>query len=142
MLYFGIPPNLRAVESGSVVNLQTAVMPVTLTWNIQPGRLYTILIYDLDAPNAIDPVNSPFIHLLHVNIQGQNVKSGDIIAPYIVPDPPLNSGLHTYVADIFMQTRAFEPIVIQTRDRFPLDWFISQYNLIKVDETRFQTQKI
>ncbi len=97
-------------------------------------NLYTLLIYDQDAPYPDDPYNSPFIHYLAINMP----RRKNIVMSWFLPQPPRDSPEHRYVAQLYHQERILPKFYLMTRTKFPLDDFIQQHQLSFVDEMTFR----
>lgn len=59
---------------------------------------------DRDAPSRSVPILGEINHWLVGNIVGNNVTTGDVIAEYSGPTPPIGTGLHRYAVLVFKQT--------------------------------------
>ena len=91
----------------------------------QPDKLYTIIIWDPDAPH--DP---SFLHWLVTNIPGGDISHGRVIQPYTPPSPPAGSGEHRYYVGLYEQSQRISVgKVAQTG--FDIKTFTSKYGLIK-----------
>lgn len=66
-----------------------------------PGALYTLICSDLDPPDPANPVMKEWLHWLVTNIKDNSVASGDELASYRGPSPPI--GTHRYVFMLFKQ---------------------------------------
>ena len=90
---------------------------------VEPEKLYTIVIWDPDAPRQ-----PSFLHWLVVNIPGGSVQTGDTIQPYYPPSPPSGSGEHRYYGGLYEQSgRISVGKIAQTG--FDIDSFVSRYGL-------------
>lgn len=89
---------------------------------------YTLVIYDIDAPYPSDPINSPFIHLLIINISGNDMSTGQILFNYTPPNSPSGEA-HRYIIALYEQKSPITSATFINRANFPLDNFINQYNL-------------
>ncbi|XP_053617474.1 protein D2-like [Plodia interpunctella] len=115
------PANVISVKfpSGAVVDLgnelskpQVALTP-SVSWNAGDG-LYTVIMFDPDAPSPSNPFISSFLHWLVINVQKDGIASGDTIAEYLHPYPPPFGDIHRYVF-----------LVYQQRERLPVKDFIA-----------------
>ena len=72
-----------------------------------PAKLYTLMVTDVDAPYPIKKYKSfhrlQYLHLLIVNIIGNEVNTGDTLVSYISPSPPSDSLPHRYYVSIYQQ---------------------------------------
>jgi len=103
-----------------------------ISWIPTFGMQYTLMMYDIDAPNPESAINSPYIHLLVNNITGADVGSGTEIYSYIPPTPHI--GIHRYVIALFQQSGTIGAHRMNNRIRFPLDNYIQQNNLSILDD--------
>lgn len=95
---------------GSEVNLGNELTPTqvkdqpTVSWEAEPGALYTLVMTDPDAPSRANPKMREWKHWVVVNVPGSDVGAGETVAEYIGSAPPQNSGLHRYVFLVYKQT--------------------------------------
>ena len=76
------------VQSGNYISKHLASKHPKIMLNLNPNKLYTILLIDPDA------VGGNKIHFLLINYCLYNI--GNIIFPYVGPNPPIESGVHRY----------------------------------------------
>ncbi|SNW62480.1 PhosphatidylEthanolamine-Binding Protein (PEBP) [Orpheovirus IHUMI-LCC2] len=81
------------INDGKIFTLQEAQQPLFLDWNSNPGELYTLIIFD---------ANAPYTHFLAINISNANITADNIIYPYIPPSP---SSEHKYIIELSKQNR-------------------------------------
>ena len=64
-------------ELGKVLTpTQVKNRPTSITWDgLDPGKLYTLVLTDLDAPSRKDPKYRERHHFLVVNMKGNNMSS-------------------------------------------------------------------
>lgn len=86
------PQKGSAFASTTILPKDMVQTPPTLEWYINPFRLYTIALVDVDAPATY----APYLHALMCNISMTNM-TGDVIAPYTPPSPPLGDRAHRYM---------------------------------------------
>lgn len=105
--------------------------------NIDPKKLYTIMIVDEDAPSKTNPINKYMIHLLIIN-------NKTTIFDYKPPNPPINSGPHRYHVLVYEQSNIIDKcnIKLVSRPKFDLDKFVSTNILKLFDKFMFQTERI
>lgn len=92
---------------------------------MEPEKLYTIVIWDPDAPQ-----NPSFLHWLVVNIPGGDVARGDTLQAYYPPSPPAGSGEHRYYVGLYEQ-RGPMSVGKVGQTGFNIDKFTSRHGLIK-----------
>lgn len=122
------------IVNNQLLDLYTAKLPFNISLNDDEG-LHTLMIYDLSAPDPMNPVNSPLMHFLEINIPRNQLDSGDILIPYISPSPP--SGNHVYIVDLFRQGSQIEPVITGKREIFPVTQFVQNYKLSHVNRLIF-----
>lgn len=123
--------------SDSTITPELAHGQLSLTWPYYNLDLYTVVMYDLDAPYPDHPVKSPFIHMLIVNIPGNDLSRGDVIYSYVSPNPPPDSPPHIYMVDLFKQeypTSRLNPsevaATVPSRERLNIFRFRDSNNLL------------
>lgn len=87
-----------------------------------PDELYTVVLWDPDAPNP------SYLHWLIINIPGERVAEGQVLVPYQPPSPP--SGIHNYYVGLFVQKERLD-FFAPDRTNFDIDDFVAKYNLTK-----------
>ena len=75
-----------------------------VTWDAKDDSLYTVLMVDPDAPSRESPTYREILHWLVINIPGNRIAEGQVIAEYIGSGPPEGTGLHRYVFLVFQQS--------------------------------------
>ena len=83
------------MNDGGILSPRIVSSQPFVTYTGPPGY-YSLIMTDPDAPSFFDPVYREFIHWVVVNISGNDISSGTVIAPYVGAGPPCNSGLHRY----------------------------------------------
>ena len=112
--------------------------PLTITWPWKSGILYTLLIWDEDAPYPQDPKNSPYLHYLVVDIPQNDIDKGKTLASYIPPNPPEDSAPHSYIIEVYAQPKLLGKLEIsKNRTRFNVKEFLNSNKLIMQLEKRF-----
>ncbi|MEM3857833.1 MAG: YbhB/YbcL family Raf kinase inhibitor-like protein [Candidatus Micrarchaeaceae archaeon] len=109
---------------------------------LNKNELYTVIIYDISAPNRENPIYSPYLHYLKVNVLGSElekfkVSQGDV--NYEPPNPP-EGDYHIYIIDIYSQLYYINNINIEKRNNFDLDEFIKTNNLTIVFRFAFRVR--
>ena len=74
-------------------------------------QIYSLLMVDPDAPTRENNIDSPWLHWLEVNLEGNTsdakfLKTGATIVDYIPPTPPKNTKWHRYTILVFVQDKA------------------------------------
>jgi len=95
------------VQEGNEIAESKAQGHLTISFDSQVGKFYTLMLLDPDAPSHAEPKWKHFCHWLVVNIPGtgtrskDNIAKGSTICPYMGPAPPKGTGLHRYVFIIY-----------------------------------------
>jgi phosphatidylethanolamine-binding protein (PEBP) family uncharacterized protein len=92
---------------------------------VQPDKLYTIIIWDPDAPHS-----PSFLHWLVTNIPGDDIARGTVLQSYYPPSPPAGSGEHRYYIGLYEQSRQISPGKVN-QNGFQIDSFVSRFGLIE-----------
>jgi phosphatidylethanolamine-binding protein (PEBP) family uncharacterized protein len=107
--------------------------------------LYTVIMYDIDAPYPGNATRSPWLHWLIVNAQRSPFgPKGQLVASYQPPNPPKDSPAHRYIIQIFSQP---EPIDVTKAKwirggaNFDLKRFIKDYNLQPIYSVSFKADQ-
>jgi phosphatidylethanolamine-binding protein (PEBP) family uncharacterized protein len=104
---------------------ETLAQPI-VSWNAIPGKLYTVLMWDPDAPA------SSWIHLFVVNTPSSNLTQGQTILSYEPPTPP--SGIHRYFVSVFEQPQMIDVPIPSERGNFDVSAFVEKHRLQKIGE--------
>lgn len=83
--------------------------------------LYTIVIWDPDAPNP------SFLHWLVINIPEDQVQNGETVVEYKPPTPP--SGTHRYYVGLYRQPTTIQVPTEPERTHFSIEAFTKKYGL-------------
>ena len=92
-----------------------------IAYTSQDNDLYTLVIWDPDAPNP------SFLHWLVVNIPEDQVHKGETLVEYKPPTPP--SGIHRYYVGLYQQPAILNIGDSPERVGFSIDAFIRKYGL-------------
>lgn len=101
-----------------------------IEWNKDPNKIYTIIMFDPDAPSPKNPTKKNFLHWLIIN----NDKT---INSYTPPSPPHGSGNHRYFVAIFEQDDNIKDITEFPREKFDVKKFAKDHNLQIYALTKF-----
>ncbi len=91
----------------------------------QPDKLYTLVIWDPDAPHK-----PSFLHWLVTNIPGGDISRGTVVQTYHPPSPPAGSGEHRYYVGLYEQPGKIN-VGKLPRTGFHINTFTSKYGLLK-----------
>jgi phosphatidylethanolamine-binding protein (PEBP) family uncharacterized protein len=87
--------NKKLVNNEFLKPSETQVKP-KIEFDYNSNKLYTLIMYDPDA------VSGTHIHWLVANIN-KNINDGTILLSYKGPAPPLKSGKHRYIFELYEQ---------------------------------------
>ncbi|ALC46812.1 CG17919 [Drosophila busckii] len=93
---------LVAKDGVELTPTQVKDQPV-VEWTAQPGEYYALIMTDPDAPSRAEPKFREFKHWVVVNIPGNDLSKGDVLAGYVGSGPPKDTGLHRYVFLLYKQ---------------------------------------
>ncbi|XP_015925899.1 protein D2-like [Parasteatoda tepidariorum] len=119
------------VNCGADVNINRTQEEPSLFWRSSNSNiLYTLLMIDPDAPYPQNPTLQNYLHWIIVNIPGNNIKDGDLIADYVAPNPPRDSNRHRYIFVVYKQDcRLPAQKWSQGNENFNLDKYLQTQNL-------------
>jgi len=112
------------------IDFSTAQKPLSLGWEAFPNKYYTLVMYDISAPTPENPANSPYLHLLTVNIPGMDIPKGNIVVSYVPPSPPSGSAPHMYIIDIYEQPGLISLESVTDRVRYDLAGLVNRTGLV------------
>ena len=104
---------------------ETQLQPI-ISWSLIPDTLYTVLMWDPDAPEP------SWIHLFVVNTPSLNLTQGQTLLSYTPPTPP--SGIHRYYVTVYKQPQKLEMSAPVERGNFRVDEFVAKHQLQKIGE--------
>lgn len=116
-----------------------------VTFQGHPNEYYTLLVYDPDAPYPENPTLSPYLHYLAINILGCYLKTGQVIIPYMPPQPPQDSEAHRYLVQVYHQKngRIGETLdIVTNRENFPLHHLITSKQLVLKQDVVFTAKNL
>ncbi|XP_021968398.2 protein D3 [Folsomia candida] len=130
-----------AIDNGTrMTTNQVSEPPTTVKWNADPNKFYVLAMIDPDAPAYFVPLFGETVHWMVVNIQGDDISTGEQLASYLPPSPPIGGGAHRFVFVVYEQpelkgvrigftfTEKFDATV-RSRYRFSMRTFANTYNL-------------
>ncbi|XP_035679107.1 zonadhesin-like isoform X8 [Branchiostoma floridae] len=124
------------VDFGNELTPTLVKSPPLVTWPVDDGALYTLIMTDPDAPSRAKPRFREFHHWLVGNIPGNEIQNGETLSQYIGSAPPKRRGLHRYVFLVYRQPGALDfderrlgNTSMAHRGRFRTRAFVSKYNL-------------
>lgn len=119
----GIPITSHGSLPGSVLS------EILLHWPLSPGKLNTLIIYDLDAPYPANPSQAAYLHGLIVNIPNGDIQHGDVLMSFTPPNPPKDSPAHRYVFAVYAQEGRLALSPISQRENFDVNGFVMRNRL-------------
>ncbi|XP_078608963.1 uncharacterized protein LOC144880582 isoform X2 [Branchiostoma floridae x Branchiostoma japonicum] len=125
-----------SVDFGNELTPTLVKSPPVVTWPVDDGALYTLIMTDPDAPSRAKPRFREFHHWLVGNIPGNEIQNGETLSQYIGSAPPRRRGLHRYVFLVYRQPGALDfderrlgNTSMAHRGLFRTRAFVSKYNL-------------
>lgn len=95
----------KKVKNGDIL-ANGSKFDLLISWDHDKKKHYTLAIIDLDAPYPGE-AESDYIHLLTINIPGDDLEKGKEIVNYQAPAPPKDSPPHEYKILIYQQPAKF-----------------------------------
>ncbi|XP_049879008.1 protein D2-like [Pectinophora gossypiella] len=121
----------REVELGNSFEITDTLSPPKVTWDGDEDSLYTLIMTGPDVPFPQPPRPSQILHWLIGNIEGNDLDSGDVIAPYLQPLPPPTSDPLRYTLLVYKQNDVenFTELSTLKRKGFKIADFAEKHNL-------------
>jgi len=110
-------------QLGNILSVsQTQSMP-KIHFESEPGKYYTIICCDPDAPSREKPDFRNWLHWLTVNVPGTgaahiDAHHGHTIAQYMGPAPPPGTGLHRYCFVVYKQEKLLDVVELGLEHNF------------------------
>ncbi|CAG9767907.1 unnamed protein product [Ceutorhynchus assimilis] len=102
-------------------------------WETDPNKFYTLSNVDPDAPSRATPTFREINHWLVVNINGNDLSTGQTLVSYRGSGAPRGTGLHRYIFLVFEQQGEINVTEIQNLandvTKFSIRKFAQKYNL-------------
>lgn len=111
---------------------ETQAQP-TVDFSSVPGKLYTLIMWDPDVPQQIQP---GFVHWIVTNIQSPKNIGSNVLLSYKGPSPP--SGTHRYYFGLFEQTSGPLSTVLPPNTKFSIAQFTKDNKLKEVARTHMR----
>jgi phosphatidylethanolamine-binding protein (PEBP) family uncharacterized protein len=89
----------KKVETRQFLSPKETQIKPTITYSANPNELYTLILYD---PNSVSQ-SGYTLHWIVANIPGNNIEKGNVLLPYMGPNPPKSSGTHHYIFIVYKQ---------------------------------------
>lgn len=126
----------KSIELGTELTPAETQKAPEIHYKNEGGVLYTLIMTDPDVPGT-KGYRREFCHWLVGNIPEEKIEKGEVLAEYVGPAPPKDSGKHRYVFLIYKQNQGaitFDERRLSTRDgqrrrRFSAKKFAEKYNL-------------
>ena len=112
--------NKKIINNQFIKPSETQIQP-KIEYNFDKNKFYTLIMYDPDA------VNGTFFHWIVINIK-DDIKNGKIILPYKGPAPPIRTGKHRYIFELYQQPEILN-VKIMTKRNVPLNLIKKNLNL-------------
>ncbi|XP_065175487.1 protein D2-like [Sycon ciliatum] len=135
-------------QEGNILTPTLVQNAPAVTWQDEPGKLYTVAMVDPDAPSRAEPTYREWRHWLVFNVPGSGkVGEGQSLFGYIGAGPPPDTGLHRYVFLIYEQPSTISPAdpkvtptSTKNRPKSCITKFVSEHNLKLVAGNFFQAE--
>lgn len=133
------------VYRGNFLNSLQAREKPSIKYEAKEGVFYTLMMVDPDIPLK-DTDQDAWNHYTIVNVPGNNVEQGQVLADWIPPAPPKNTGVHRYIWVVFEQPQllkvADQPTLSSTDFNRVINFadFVSRYQLKPKGLSFHQTQ--
>jgi len=111
---------------------QVKNQPTHIHWRADASSFYTLIMTDPDAPSRENPIMREFNHWLVVNIPGDKIDKGHILAEYVGSGPPEGTGLHRYTFLVYKQTKGKiqgDKYTLEGRRQFKTEQFVAKNSL-------------
>ena len=127
--------NKKLVNDEFLKPSETQVEP-KIKYNFKSNNLYTLIMHDPDA------VNGNRVHWLVTNIKN-NINNSKALLPYQGPAPPVKTGKHRYMFELYKQSEMLnvEPLgersisINSLRNKLNLSRYISKIQFISQNES-------
>jgi phosphatidylethanolamine-binding protein (PEBP) family uncharacterized protein len=93
--------NGKIIKNNQFLKVSETQIEPEIKLNMEENKLYTLIFYDPDA--IPDALGGTYIHWTIVNITNNDIKTGNIIIPYKGPCPPMKTGKHHYIFNLYEQ---------------------------------------
>lgn len=95
--------NSLKIKNREFLSISSTHTQPAIDFKSDANKYYTLIMRD---PNA---VLGHRVHWLVVNIHGNDIQSGFPVFPYLGPAPPIHSGIHHYILEIYSQDISLIP---------------------------------
>ncbi|KFO29949.1 Phosphatidylethanolamine-binding protein 1 [Fukomys damarensis] len=89
--------------------------PASISWDgPDPGKLYTLVLTDPEAPSRRSPQFREWHHFLVVSMKGSDTSRGTVLSAYVGSGPASGTGLHRYLCLVYKQDKPLkceEPVL-------------------------------
>ncbi|AYV84772.1 MAG: protein D2-like isoform X1 [Hyperionvirus sp.] len=120
----------KPIEYGSVMSKEETKVQPEVKFVREPGKIYSIIMVDPDAPSPKDPKFRYYLHWLIIN-------DTTVVDKYVGPAPPPDSGTHRYYITVFEQPGLISLSELP-RPKFDFENYISKHKLKLVGCTKYE----
>lgn len=103
-----IYPNNKKVDLGNELSPEEVHPEPKVEWEADPQKFYTLIMFDPHAPSRENTSLADVKHWLVVNIKGNDLRTGEIIAEYFGSGPPKGTGIHSYIFLVYEQKKKLD----------------------------------
>lgn len=102
LLTVSYPSDVHVNLGAELTPTQVKDMP-SLSWEAEKGAMYTLMMFDPDAPSRQKPTVREYRHWMVINIPENATGDGLTVAEYVGSGAPEGSGLHRYTFLVYKQ---------------------------------------
>ena len=95
-------------DIGQIVTPTQVQNPPSVQWNGDEKCMYAVFMTDPDAPSRKDQKYGQWYHWGVINIHGEDIANGEVIAQYVGAGPPQGTGLHRYLVLVYKQDKKID----------------------------------
>lgn len=94
------------IHEKSVLQPSNAIYQPHINWDARsPGNMYSLFLVGIDNPCKEDPLTTPFLNWVVLNIADNALSTGTEILSYCGPAPTYNSGFQRFLFILYAQSR-------------------------------------
>ena len=125
----------KKINHEEFIDLSLVQHEPTLKFDKIPGKLYTIIMVDPDAPSNSNPIYRNWLHWMIVN-------TTDTIAPFHPSNPSTGTGKHRYYFYLFEQKYPIKKnLTFSSRQNFDLELFVKNNELKPISCVMYMTER-
>ncbi|XP_053210129.1 protein D2-like [Panonychus citri] len=94
----------KQVSCGTLLSVTDAFLPPTISYVAESSNKYTVIRLEVDFPTRTSPVGRSYIHWMILNVQGSDMRSGNVASFYEPPGYLSIAEPHRYAFLVFNQS--------------------------------------